>query len=770
MPAQGRHNYFPSPLLHFPFIKNSKMKRTSFCLCLFLAFFSSHSQTDSLRKDTIDLLPVEVRALRASALAPFTKTNLTSTDIQKQNLGQDLPFILNQTPSVVINSDAGNGIGYTGLRIRGTDLTRINVTLNGIPYNDPESQGVFFVDLPDFASSVNSMQIQRGVGTSSNGAGAFGATINFSTNEINTKPYASLLNSIGSFNTHRHTIKAGTGLLNNHFTVDARLSKINSAGFIDRASSDLQSYYLSGAWLGEKTSVRMNIFSGQEKTFQAWSGIPEFKLFYNEDSLFTHYNNNIGSYYFTKEDSMNLFTSDPRKYNVYTYPNQTDNYKQDHYQLFFNHSLKKNIALSVAFFLTHGEGYYEEYKYNQKYSSYNIPDYVAGNSIIKRTDLVRQLHLNNDLYGGIFSLQYKNNLIDYTLGGSWNRFDGHHYGKITWATQGIGQDYEWYRYPSLKEDANVYGKFGYKLGDGLYALADLQYRYVRHNINGTRKFPGLRVSENFNFFNPKFGLTYSLKKIKLYASYAMGNKEPNRTDFETGTALQVPKPERLHDFEAGIESKGSEKSYGATMYYMLYKNQLVLTGKINDVGDGVRINVPHSYRLGFETWGNVQLNERLGIQGNITVSNNKIKNYADYIPKYNSDFDFIGYDTLRLKTSDISFSPRVTAFAGINIKPAKNFEISINNKAVSKQYLDNTRSESKKLKGYFVQDAQLRYTIHKKFIRLAELVLQVNNLLNRKYEANGYTFSYFYDSLLIRENFYYPMGGTNLLLAFNLQL
>jgi iron complex outermembrane receptor protein len=356
------------------------------------------------------------------------------------------------------------------------------------------------------------------------------------------------------------------------------------------------------------------------------------------------------------------------------------------------------------------------------------------------------------------------------LGGSWNRFDGHHYGKITWATQGIGQDYEWYRYPSLKEDANVYGKFGYKLGDGLYALADLQYRYVRHNINGTRKFPGLRVSENFNFFNPKFGLTYSLKKIKLYASYAMGNKEPNRTDFETGTALQVPKPERLHDFEAGIESKGSEKSYGATMYYMLYKNQLVLTGKINDVGDGVRINVPHSYRLGFETWGNVQLNERLGIQGNITVSNNKIKNYADYIPKYNSDFDFISYDTLRLKTSDISFSPRVTAFAGINIKPAKNFEISINNKAVSKQYLDNTRSESKKLKGYFVQDAQLRYTIHKKFIRLAELVLQVNNLLNRKYEANGYTFSYFYDSLLIRENFYYPMAGTNFLLAFNLQL
>lgn len=746
------------------------MKRTAFFLCLFLTFLCSYSQTDSLRRDTIDLLPVEVKALRAGTLAPFTKTNLTSADIQKQNLGQDLPFLLNQTPSVVVNSDAGNGIGYTGLRIRGSDLTRINVTLNGIPYNDPESQGVFFVDLPDFASSVSSMQIQRGVGTSSNGAGAFGATINFSTNEINAKPYASLLNSIGSFNTRRHTIKAGTGLLNNHFTLDARLSKINSNGFIDRASSDLQSYYLSGAWLGEKTSVRMNVFSGKEKTFQAWSGIPEFKLFYNEDSLFTHYNNNIGSYYFTKEDSVNLFTSDARKYNVYLYPNQTDNYKQDHYQLFFNHSLKKNLVLSVAFFLTHGEGYYEEYKYGQKYSNYGLPDYAAGNTIIQRTNLVQQLHLNNDLYGGTFSLQYKNNLIDYALGGSWNRFDGHHYGKVTWATQGIAKDYEWYRYPSLKEDANVYGKFGYKLHDKLYALADLQYRYVKHNINGTRKFPGLVISENFNFFNPKFGLTYSLKKMKLYASYAMGNKEPNRTDFETGTALQAPKAERLHDFEAGIESNSTDKSYGATVYYMLYKNQLVLTGKINDVGDAIRINVPGSYRLGLETWGSVQFNKWIGLHGNIALSNNKLKHYVDYIPKYNNDFDFVGYDTLRLKTSDISFSPGLTAFAGINIKPIKSFEISINNKAVSKQYLDNTSNEGKKLKSYFVQDAVLRYTIHKKFIREAELVLQVNNLLNKKYEANGYTFSYFYNTSLIRENFYYPMAGTNFLLALNIHL
>ena len=745
------------------------MKRTAFFLGLMILGFISKAQSDSSQTDTIDLLPVEVRAIRASTLAPFTKTNFTKANIQKQNLGQDLPFLLNQTPSVVVNSDAGNGIGYTGLRIRGTDLTRINITLNGIPYNDPESQGVFFVDLPDFASSVSSLQIQRGVGTSSNGAGAFGASINFSTNEVNKNAYASFYNSFGSFNTLRHTVKTGTGLLNNHFTIDARLSKITSDGFIDRASSNLQSYYLSGAWLNDKSSIRLNVFSGKEKTFQAWSGIPEHKLFYNEDSLLTHYYNNIGSYYFTKDDSINLFTANPRKYNVYLYPNQTDNYKQDHYQLFFNHAFSKGLTLSTAFFLTHGAGYYEEYKYNQKYSNYGVANYTAGNTIIKKTDLVRQLWLENDLYGGIFSLQYKNNFFDYSLGGSWNRFDGHHFGKIIWAQQGINKDHEWYRYPALKEDANVYGKMGYKITDQLYAMADIQYRFVKHTINGTRKFPLLTVSRNFNFFNPKLGLNYSLKKFNLYASYATANKEPNRTDFETGSAAQEPKPERLHDFEAGMEHKGKAQ-YGATVYYMLYKDQLVLTGKLNDVGDAVRINVPDSYRLGLETWGTVQINKWLSVQGNITISNNKLKNYVDYIPKYDVNFDFTGYDTVRLKNSDISFSPRLTAFGGINIQPIKNFEIALNNKGVSKQYLDNTSSENKKLKGYFVQDAQLRYSINKKTIRTAEVILQINNLWNKKYEANGYTFSYYYDTSLIKENFYYPMAGTNFLIALNIQL
>jgi iron complex outermembrane receptor protein len=421
-------------------------------------------------------------------------------------------------------------------------------------------------------------------------------------------------------------------------------------------------------------------------------------------------------------------------------------------------------------FLTHGEGYYEEYKYKQKFASYGLPDFSTGNDVIKATDLVRQLWLKNNLYGGVLSLQYKKDLIDYTIGGSWNRFDGDHFGTITWAQQGIDKDYEWYDYPATKEDANIYGKLGYKLSAKLYALLDLQYRKVKHTITGTRKFPSLGLSREFNFFNPKFGLTYSINSLKLYASYAMANKEPNRTDFETGNTLQPPKPERLHDVEAGIEFNSGKASYGTTAYYMRYQDQLVLTGKLNDVGDAIRINVPKSYRLGLEAWGSLNISKWLNVQGNVTVSNNKLKDYVDYIPKYNADFDFTGYDTLRLKNSDISFSPWLTAFAGINVKPIKNLEIELNNKIVSKQYLDNTTSENKKLNGYYVQDAQLRYSLSKKIIKSAELVLQVSNIWNKKYEANGYTYSYFYDTSLVKENFYYPMAGRNFLIALNFAL
>jgi iron complex outermembrane receptor protein len=367
-----------------------------------------------LERINLFMQPVEVRATRAGEKAPFTKTNISKNEIEKFNIGQDLPYILNQTPSLIVNSDAGNGVGYTGIRIRGSDATRINMTINGIPYNDAESQGLFFVNLPDLASSVNNIQIQRGVGTSSNGAGAFGATINFSTNEVNTEAYGEINNSFGSFNTRKHTVKLGTGLINNHFTIDARVSKISSDGYIDRASTDLQAFYLSGAYLTDKTSIRINILSGKEKTYQAWNGISEIDLKTNRTINYSG-------------------TERPGT----PYDNETDNYRQDHYQLFINHAPNKKLTLNTAVFLTPGKGYYEQYKAEENFTDYGLPDFIRGNDTMFKTDLVRQLWLDNKFYGQVFSLQYKTPGDQLTIGGGWTHYDGNHFVKIIWAQAGV---------------------------------------------------------------------------------------------------------------------------------------------------------------------------------------------------------------------------------------------------------------------------------------------------------------------------------------------
>ncbi|HSC39650.1 MAG TPA: TonB-dependent receptor plug domain-containing protein, partial [Chitinophagaceae bacterium] len=515
-----------------------------------------------LERTRLFLDAVEIRALRAGNKAPFAKTNLGRGEIEKLNLGQDLPFILNQTPSVTVTSDAGNGIGYTGIRIRGTDATRINVTINGIPYNDAESQGTYFVDIPDIASSLNSIQIQRGVGTSSNGAGAFGASINLSTNDYNDKPYAEVNNSFGSFNTWKSTVKLGTGLINNHFTVDARLSRVASDGFIDRAGTRLNSFYLGAAYYSGKSSLRFNIISGKEKTYQAWNGIPEYKIFYNKDSLLQHYYNNLGYLYNNTADSLNLFNSNPRKYNVFTYPNQTDNYQQDHYQLFFNHHFNNDWSLNTALYLSKGKGYYEEYKTGASFGSYGLPDVTIGTETITNTDLVRQLWLDNNLYGTILSLMHKTSRDQLTIGGGWNEYDGKHYGYITWAQLGVPDNYRWYNYKSWKKDGNAYAKYQYKITPQLEALADVQYRRVTTHINGTRNFPDLKVDKSYNFFNPKLGLTWSFGALSAYASYAIANKEPNNDDYETGSAVNPPNREQLHDFELGLEKSAFNYSWG----------------------------------------------------------------------------------------------------------------------------------------------------------------------------------------------------------------
>lgn len=687
------------------------------------------------------LEPLEIKSTRALERAPFTKTNIDKQYLEKINLGQDIPFILQQTPSVVVSSDAGNGIGYTGIRIRGTDATRINVTINGIPYNDAESQGSFFVDLPDLTSSVNSIQVQRGVGTSTNGAGAFGATINLSTNEVNDKAYAESNNSYGSFNTWKNTIKAGSGLINNHFTVDMRLSRITSDGYIDRASSNLQSYFLSTAYLSNKTSLRFNTFSGTEKTYQAWNGVPE---------IFLQTNRTYNSSGTEKPDA--------------PYDNEIDHFTQTHYQLFFNQSLNKNLSFNIAGFLTRGLGYYEQYKSEENYADYGLPDFITPNKdTLTQTDLVRQLWLDNYFYGNIFSLHYKKNNDQLTIGGGWNKFDNKHYGKIIWAEAGIAKDYTWYNLKANKTDFNIYAKWLKTITPNLDVFTDVQYRYVEYNMYGFRNNPALLIEREFNFINPKVGLSFHKNGWKAYISYALANKEPNRDDFEAGQ-YQQPKHETLHDFETGIEKTNKNFSYAVTGYYMFYKNQLILTGKINDVGAYTRINVPNSYRLGAELQGTIVIKKWLDVSANLTLSSNKIASFTEYI----DDYDNNKQEVIQHVNTGIAFSPSITAGGNVNFKPLANLECSLLHKYIGEQFLDNTENHNRSLRPYFLQDLQVNYTVKNRLFNSVVVKVQLNNIWNKKYEPNGYTYSYMAGGSLNTENFYYPMAGTNFMLGLNL--
>ena len=686
--------------------------------------------------------PVEVRATRADDNAPFTKTNITKKNIEENNLGADLPFLINQTPSVIVNSDAGNGVGYTGIRIRGSDATRINMTINGIPYNDAESQGLFFVNLPDISSSLNSIQVQRGVGTSSNGAGAFGATMNLSTNEVNTEAYAELNNSIGSFNTLKHTVKAGSGLLGDHFTLDARASKISSDGYIERASSDLKSLYLSGAYLAKKTTLRFNVLTGKEKTYQAWYGVSEADL-----------ENNRRVNYAGMEKPGS------------PYDNETDNYQQDHYQFFLNHQFNPALSFNTAVFLTEGKGYYEQYKADEAYADYGLPDYTLNGETLPETDLVRQLWLDNQFYGQVFSIRYKNEADQVDLGGGWNKYEGNHFGKIIWAEQGIDMNHEWYHHPADKTDLNAYAKYQRRIAENFFMTGDIQFRRVRYRIFGFRDNPDVQPDNTFNFFNPKIGASYMRGRNQFYISYSKGSKEPNRDDFEAGGENQ-PKPEHLHDIEMGWEFRAPKHRLAATLYYMKYRDQLVQTGKINDVGAYARTNIPKSFRAGIELEASAKLHEKLSVSGNIAFSRNRIEEFVEYF----DDYDNGGQKSIHHGSTDISFSPSIVGFASIDFQPVKGLMISAPMKYISRQYLDNTSNKERSLDAYFLQDLRLSYTVRNLLVREAGIIFQLNNVFNRKYEANGYTYSYQYGGSVTTENFYYPMAGINFMAGLNISL
>ena len=698
--------------------------------------------TDSIRS----LPPLEVRSVRASENSPFAKSTINKATIGLNNMGQDLPFLLENTPSVVVNADAGIGIGYTGIRIRGTDATRINFTLNGIPYNDPESMGTFFVNIPDFSSSVSSIQMQRGVGTSTNGAGAFGASVNLMTNDYQPKHYLSSQNSVGSFNSLKNNLLFGTGLINNRFTIDGRVSQISSDGFIDRAKSNLKSFYVSTTYWGDHSSLRLNVFSGKEKTYQAWYGVPEELLSSNRTY------NPAGT---EKADA--------------PYENQTDNYLQTHYQLFYNKNINRQFKWNTAVYLTKGKGYYEEYKAGVDYNDYNIditnkidvPDRIS-----LPADLVRRRWLDNRFYGQIAAITYQDSLNDITLGGGWSRYEGLHFGTLPYlALYFIPKDYKYYDNDALKSEMNSYIKWERKLSNKIKSFIDLQYRNVQHQMNGFTKNTNLNIERKFDFFNPKAGLTVQTKNIFYYSSIAVANKEPNRDDFEASSTEQ-PKREQLIDWEAGFEIKKTKFSLNANAYYMHYRDQLVLTGKINDVGAYTRTNVPNSYRAGIELQLKYALNKKYSTSYSITLSQNKIREFTEYIDDYDQNTQV----AIKHQNTDIALSPSIISNRTFNYRPNDRWSFYWTTKYVSSQFLDNTQNNSRKIGDYFVNDINAHWTIVNKPSYNILLQFYINNILDVQYAPNGYTYSYIYEKSTITSNNYYPMAGRNYWMSIKIDL
>lgn len=698
-----------------------------------------------LRKTFIQHGEITISAIRSLNNSGFAFTDLNKNDIQKNNTGVDLPFLLQLTPSLVTTSDAGTGIGYTGLRIRGSDASRINVTMNGVPLNDAESHNVYFVDLPDLASSVENIQIQRGVGTSTNGAGSFGGSVNIMTNRLNPEPYASTSHSIGSFNTIKNNLSLGTGLLRNHWGFEGRLSRIKSDGYIDRATADLNSWYVSGGYFAKKSLVKLTIFSGKEITYQAWNGVPE--------------------------NLLNIH----RTYNSFTYENQVDNYRQDHYQLLLGYDFLKDLHVQLTIHTTRGKGFYEEFKYeddffgNGNFSTYGLPDLIVGTDTISATDLVRKKWLDNIFYGSVFAVTYEpKEDFKLTLGGAWNQYQGEHFGEITWArfagNTNPGEHYE--DDNGFKTDFNVYIKCYYKMFKKIDLTGDMQIRMVDYH------FTGLDVSatpvsqkENLVFYNPKLGINWMIhQSVNWYASISRGSKEPSRDDYTESTPGSRPDPELLTDFESGLRYKSSKLSAGINYYYMHYTNQLVLTGRVNDVGNYTRTNVPKSYRQGIEAEFIFMPFTFLSLTGNTTLSSNKIIAIDEYIDNYDTGTQ----QQTSHQHTQLAFSPSLICSGMASLIPVKNLTCDFIIKHVGKQYLDNTTNNQRKINDYTVCDIRISYSVPFKWIKDIQITLVANNIFSKKYVSNGYTFSYISGGNFVTENYFYPQAPANFMTQLTL--
>ncbi|WP_297972543.1 TonB-dependent receptor [uncultured Bacteroides sp.] len=736
------------------------MRRNAMIVCLLMATtgaFAQAPEKDSLQ--TVGLQEVEVIATRATAHTPVAYTNLSKEQLKKANTGVDMPYLLTFTPSVLTTSDAGAGIGYTSIRVRGTDATRINVTTNGIPMNDAESHSIFWVNTPDFASSLQDVQIQRGAGTSTNGAGAFGASINMQTQGISPTPYAEFSGSYGSFNTHKETVKAGTGIINGHWGFDARLSNVSSDGYIDRASVGLNAYFLQGGYYTDNTSIRLITFANKERTYHAWN--------YASKEEMEQYGRRYNSCGLMYEDEKGV---------QHFYEDQTDNYIQKHYQLLLNHRFNSQWNMNIGLHYTKGDGYYQEYKTRRTLVEYGLSPFVFDDKEVTKSDLVRKKAMDNKFGGGIFSFTYRGDRLQATLGGALNRYDGDHFGRVLWVKSYVGDlnpDTDYYFNNATKNDGNIYLKANYEVAKGVNAYMDLQYRHICYKIDGTNdkynwlasEMQRLDIHEDFGFFNPKAGLSWQINPHhRLFVSFSEAQKEPTRNNYTDGRFDEHPKPERLLDYELGYTFAGKTFQAGANLYYMDYKDQLVLTGELNEIGEAMASNVPDSYRMGVELMANLRLPCGFTWNINATLSKNRVKNFTETL--FENEEAGTEAWVINHGNTPLSFSPDFILNNRFGYT-YKGFEASLQSQYVSKQYMSNAKQEECTLDAYFVSNLALAYTFKLPKVKSMTVGCTLYNLFNEKYENNGYAGSgYYYDGdRKVRYNYagYAAQAGTHLL-------
>ena len=721
--------------------------------------FSNPNQEINIVLDDGIILKDEIKVIstRAKYNSPFAFTNISKSFIEKNNSGKDIPFLINSTPSTYSTSDAGNGIGYTGVRIRGSDATRINVTINGIPYNDSESHGVFWVNVSDLASSANSIQVQRGVGSSTNGGGAFGGTVSIKTGKASEDFKLKYSSSAGSYKSFKNTLELNSGLIKNKINMNLRLSKINSDGYVDRATSDLKSYYASASYYSDKTSIDLINFSGKERTYQSWWGTPEGRI--NND--IEEMNNVIANNGYSDEQADNLLNSG-RTFNYYTYDNQTDNYQQDHYQMHFNHDISNTANLHLALHYTYGRGYYEEFREDDNLSNYY--DFLENKSL----DLVRRRWLSNHFYGLTYSFSKKFDKSEINIGGALNEYDADHFGEIIQPQLMVSEPY--YFSKSFKKDGNIFIKYNLNITESAELFTDMQLRGYSHKMKGNDNDKSIiDVDKNNVFFNPKVGLTKSLNdKVILYGSVAVANREPIRSDYIDSKI--EPKHESLVNIELGKGFNYNIGSFNTNLYLMEYNNQLITTGEVNDVGAYIRENVKKSRRFGVE-FTNVLNSKDFYVNSSLSLSRNLVYNFNETLYDYGADFSQYNIIENKYVITDLAFSPGVLLNNHFEWKANKFLSFILNSKYVGKQYLDNTSNEKRVLKDFLINDFKIQTNLTNNVFNNLFFKIEINNIFNVKYSSNGYTFGYYggmdYE---VRENYFYPQATRNIMFSVSIEI